>query len=143
MAFKPKGITDANFDRLNSILVQTQQQTKNHPLYQVIKGLIDACRQEQVAVKSSIGSIQDDVAAVIGPGGDITGATFITVNDESSSLPNSRQLIAGTGITIDISVGGQITISATGLQWSVLTDGDLDEPELIFAGGDVIMTHVP
>lgn len=27
--------------------------------------------------------------------------------------------------------------------WSVLTDGDLTQPELIFALGDVIMTHTP
>lgn len=28
-------------------------------------------------------------------------------------------------------------------EWSVLTDGDVDDPELIFAGGDVIMVFTP
>lgn len=142
MAFKPKGTENANFTRLQSILVQTKQQTENNPLYQVIKGLIDVCRQEQISVKDSIGNVVDDVNAVIGPGGDLANATFITVNDETGNFPNSRQLVAGTGITIDTSVAGQITISASSGIWAPLTDGDLDEAELIFADGACIMVEL-
>lgn len=41
--------------------------------------------------------------------------TFITVDDESSELPNSRRLIAGAGIAIaDGGAGGDIEVSATG-----------------------------
>lgn len=29
------------------------------------------------------------------------------------------------------------------IEWSVLTDGNVASPQLIFAGGDVIMTHFP
>lgn len=40
--------------------------------------------------------------------------------------------------------GGLLTIPATpGSAWSVLTNGDPVSPELIFAGGDVIMIEIP
>lgn len=70
---------------------------------------------------------------------------FLTGDDETATLPNSRQLLAGTGISFDDTVPNERTISATGagVEWSVLTNGDAVNPELIFAGGDVIMTHVP
>lgn len=47
-------------------------------------------------------------------------------------------LIAGDFIQL-VTANGQTTIN--GAEWSVLTNGDLVTPELIFAGGDVIMTH--
>lgn len=76
----------------------------------------------------------------------ITDAVFLTGSDESADFPNSRQLLAGTNITFDDSVANQRTIAAIGgdhPEWSVLTNGDVTNPELIFAGGDVIMTHIP
>lgn len=71
---------------------------------------------------------------------------FLTGDDESATLPNSRELLAGTGITFDDSIANQRTIDATatsGAEWSVLTNGDAINPELVFAGGDVIMLHTP
>jgi hypothetical protein len=77
----------------------------------------------------------------------ITDATFLTATDESATFPNSRQLLAGTGITFDDTVPNERTInssgSGSGSQWSVLTNGDADNPELIFADGDVIMIETP
>ena len=29
------------------------------------------------------------------------------------------------------------------IEWNVLTDGDEDDPHIIFYAGDVIMTHIP
>lgn len=40
--------------------------------------------------------------------------TFITEDDETGTLPNSRQLIAGSNITIDTTTPGEIEISASG-----------------------------
>lgn len=76
----------------------------------------------------------------------IINAAFLTSDDESADFPNSRQLLAGAGITFDDSIPNERTItSAAGVfvEWSVLTNGDPVNPELIFAGGDVIMVHVP
>lgn len=59
----------------------------------------------------------------------------------------TRTFQAGTGISLTNAdgVSGNTTISAsgTGGTWSVLTNGDNDFPELIFASGDVIMTFIP
>lgn len=69
---------------------------------------------------------------------------FLTAADETATLPNSRELLAGTNITFDDSVPNERTINTEpSLEWSVLTDGDVDNPEIIFAGGDVVMVHVP
>lgn len=46
-------------------------------------------------------------------GGAISTATYITETDETADLPNSRQIIAGTDITLDVSVPGEITINST------------------------------
>lgn len=45
---------------------------------------------------------------------DLSGLTFITVDDETSLATNSRQLIAGTNITFDTSTPGRLEISASG-----------------------------
>ncbi len=45
------------------------------------------------------------------------------------------------GVTITI-VGNQLTVIAGGTVCEPLTDGDPTQPELIFAGGDVIMVCV-
>lgn len=69
---------------------------------------------------------------------------FLTGADEVATLPNSRELLAGSGIAFDDSIANERTISSTGgAEWSVLTNGEIDNPELIFIGGDVIMGHTP
>lgn len=71
---------------------------------------------------------------------------FLTGQDETATLPNSRNLLAGTGITFDDTTPNERTISSAAgsfVTWSVLTNGDVLNPELVFAGGDVIMLHVP
>src|SRR5690606_1964962 len=44
---------------------------------------------------------------------DVSAATFITASDETSTLSNSRQLVAGANITLDTSTPGQIVISSS------------------------------
>jgi hypothetical protein len=54
------------------------------------------------------------LAVINGPGAPVD-ATYVTVDDESADLPDSRQIAAGTNITIiDGGAGGPITISAAG-----------------------------
>src|SRR5690606_36705551 len=44
--------------------------------------------------------------------GDISDLTFLTEDDETSSAPNSRQLVAGSNITLDDSTPGQLSIAS-------------------------------
>lgn len=147
MAFrKPK--KQPEFADLKGILAQTKKQTES-PLYQTVQTLIERLTQfrtvsiEQVAdINNSI----NDTDTII----NITAnkkATYITETDESLNLPKSRQLLAGTGITLDYSVPNKLTISSSGGSGSYydspLTDGDVDEMELITADGDCIIVQVP
>jgi len=62
---------------------------------------------------------------------DVLAGTLYYVTDESvieRSNGVAWQSYSGAGITV---------------LWSVLTNGDPTSPELIFAGGDVIMVHTP
>lgn len=139
MAFKVRG-TRTNFKRLESTLLQADAQTKNNPLYQVIKQLLDLSSREEEK-NSAVAVNFEEFVNNTGSTGAPANLSYVTSASEVVNLPNSRQALAGQYITIDLSVPNEITISSA--EWSVLTDGDLIEPELIFAGGDVIMTHIP
>lgn len=62
------------------------------------------------------GNVQTTPASTIvsSGGGAPASATYLTENDETATLPNSRQLLAGTNVTFDDSVAGQRTVSASG-----------------------------
>jgi hypothetical protein len=124
MAVQPK------LDRLKSQLMNTGLQKKDNPLFQVISQLISYLRQSQIATTESIAS-----------GGAAASGDLLTHSNESATLPNSRQLLAGTNVFFDDSVANERTINNP--EWDVLTDGDLTQPELIFAGGEVIMLRIP
>lgn len=127
-------------------------QQKDNALFQVISQLIDALRQFVVQTTSVIGN----GGGGGGGGGAISNPTYITINNETGQLPNSRRLVFGDFINFDLNTPGEIIINGsewsvltdgdpnagTEYEWSVLTDGDLVNPQLIFANGDVIMTHI-
>lgn len=129
-------------DKLKGILLNSGIQKENAQLYQVIVTLIDYLRrssQEIAAVASSGGGTSTSLATIM-------NADFLTSSDESADFPNSRELLAGVGIAFDDTVANARTINATApgfVEWSVLTNGNVINPELIFAGGDVVMTHTP
>lgn len=56
----------------------------------------------------------DDLSNTPSIPADLSGLTFVTVDDETSSAANSRQLAAGTNITFDTSTPGRLEISASG-----------------------------
>lgn len=127
--------------RLHQQLVTSDIQIKNPALYQVINQLIRAAAELQKESEKSINNVVNSVIVA-------SNLDYLTHTDEHLPLPNSRQLIAGTGVTFDDTLVNQRVVNVTpvssgGSEWSVLTDGDLIEPELIFASGEVIMTHVP
>lgn len=150
MAFR-KSRQQPQFADLKGILAQSKQ--TDNSLYQTVQVLIDRLTQYQGFVETNIiQQIDEAIGGVTPPTGDFATkeATYLTTDDETTDLPNSVQILAGTNITFDTSVSNQLTISSIDTtgggpgvseEWSVLTNGDVTNPELIYADGDVIMVH--
>jgi hypothetical protein len=88
-------------DRLKAQLLISGIQQTNPPLFQVIDQLIEFL---QSSVKTS---------SKQGPGGGtgVSNQTFLTSNNESGTLPNSRKLIAGDAIEFDDTTPGEKTVN--------------------------------
>lgn len=126
MAWKGRKPNPVDFAPLKITLNKTDLQVKNFPLFQVLSELIDKSQQSKDQINNIINTfigdvtITDDVdlsailAALSKLDNIINFATFWTQNDEAVNLPSSRQVIAGTGITLDYSVPNQVTISSSG-----------------------------
>lgn len=129
-----------DFSSLVTSLNQSNLQKTNYAAYQTILFLIRNVLRFANLTQADIDTINEDISTIF-------AANFLTSTDESENFPNSRQLIAGTGITFDDTVANERTISATGgagnYYDSPLTDGDLVETDLIFADGDPIICQVP
>jgi hypothetical protein len=75
-----------------------------------------------------------------------TERSYLTAVAEST-LPNSRRVIAGAGITLtDSGAGSTLEIaadpaSATG-RWEPVTNSDPASPEILFSDGDVVVSFV-
>lgn len=113
--------------RLYQQLLNTGLQNKDNPLYQLIRELI--------RILSSL----------------TTTVTGLTPGSGTTNTFNITNQILG-GVAFEngennepaiMSVPAGAAGSDTDREWSVLTNGDATNPELIFAGGDVIMTHTP
>lgn len=144
MAFrKPK--QQPQFADLKGILAQTKE-TEN-PLYQTLAILIDRLTQFQGVTLEVIGSLLSDKNATKKFA--TRFATFHTKEDETAVLPNSVQLLAGSGITFDDTVPNKRTINSTGGGGlgnhydAPLSDGDLSAADLIYAAGECIIVQVP
>jgi len=128
-----------NLDKLKSQLQTSGIQQTNIALFQVISQLIDAVRQFQGNTITEINNSGGNITSLL-------GRTYITVTDETSILINSRQLIAGDNITLNIASPGEIEISATGgNDHVVLADGG-DNPTLGVgdgAGGFIYTAYTP
>lgn len=154
-----------DLSRLKSNLANGKIREVDFPTYQVINALIDQISKLQKALDVRIEEVEDassgaihqltgDVTA-IGPGSAIAtiandAVTYAKIQNVSaaskllgrgdSGAGNTEELIIGAGLSLS-----GITLSATaavGVNWDVLTDGDLIEPELIFADGQVIMLEL-
>lgn len=112
---------------------------KNQPLFQVIWSLIEFCQ--------SGFQTQDAAISGGGGGGGLANQSYVTVNNDLAQLPNSRQVVAGSFISLDTTTPGQIIINNTGGPdsgyWAPLTDGDTVDTDLIFADGECVMVFVP
>lgn len=138
MPFKP-GPGQPDFSSLFTSLSNSKTQVQNYSLYQTIFFLITNTNRARDLLVNAVDTINEQISEIL-------AASFLTVNDETNDFPNSRQLLAGTGITFNDAVAGQRTISASGggdYYDSPLTDGDEDETDLIFANADPIICQIP
>jgi hypothetical protein len=124
-----------NLDRLLSQLMVSGLQQKDNPLFQVISQLIGYLRQIQSNTNIQINQTSSDAKNL----------DYLTWSNEHAELVNSRQLLAGVNVLFNDTISGERTVNVTGFggNWDVLTDGFESEPELIYAGGEVIMLHTP
>jgi hypothetical protein len=139
MPFKP-GPSQPDFSSLFTSLSNSKTQVQNYSLYQTIFFLITNTQKARDLLVDAIDTINEQISEIL-------AASFLPINDETNDFPNSRQLLAGTGISFDDTVPGERTINATGSGGnyydSPLTDGNEDETELIFGNGDPIICQVP
>lgn len=153
MPFKPKGTNDADLSDLRTVLNNTHLMQKDNPLYQFCSELLRRVSKFAGNIQEQVKTNTTDIATISGGGSPVTpitpgadvNADFITWSDESAILPNSRNLLAGTGVTFDDTVVNQriINVASAAFYDSPLTDGDVDETDLIFAAGDCIIVQVP
>lgn len=122
MAFDPT--------RLYSLLQNTGLAIKDNALFQVISQIISALGK----INSNVNGVTTIITG--GGGGNLT-ATYVTINGELA-LPNSRQLVAGTNITLDTTTPGQVIINASGggsgTDHVVMSDGGTPIPLTIDDG---------
>lgn len=128
---------NTKIDRLQSQLNISGLKAQNPALAQIVSSLIDAMKD--VIKLANTGSVDNSgLQAIVNS---ILSTNFLTSVNESVIFTNSRQLLAGDFISFNDSIANERTVSSP--EWSVLTNGNVATPELIFADGDVIMVHIP
>lgn len=124
--------------QIKAVLLTSGVQQTNNPLWQAINQMLDYLIR-----------FENQTNASISGGSGLSTPTYLTVNNELGTLPNSRRLEAGERISFDDSVAGVrtanvdqfLTVEVARVDTDgPLTDGDLINPELIFANGECIMT---
>ena len=141
MPFRPPK-KQPQFADLKGILAQYRE--PDNALYQTVQLIIERLDQLRDTTNDAISRGDDETKKKSAP----VGATYLTTEDETFNLPQSVQLLAGTGITFDDSLPNTRVISSLGggasnHYDSPLTDGNIDETELIFASGNCIIVQVP
>jgi len=125
---------------LKQILANSSTLQRDKALYQTVQQLIDrisVSRDIIVGDSTIVDNSLNDINTIINNfitnnsgGGGTSGATFITVIDETADLPNSIRLVAGANIVFVLS-GSTLTISSTGgssVDHVVMSDGGLPIP---------------
>lgn len=127
MAFKPSQIAQQpDFSSLFTSLSNSKTQVQNYSLYQTIFFLITNTAKARDLLLASVDTINEQISEIL-------AASFLTVNDETADFPNSRQLLAGVGITFDDSVPGERTVNASASSMVPMSTGA--EPLEIMSNG--------
>lgn len=144
MAFKPPwhkhipkiiATKKPEFADLIVSLTSSDQQTKDNPLYQTIYLLL-----ERLTILKNL--IISDIKGLGVLFDSFKNATFLTQDNETLLLPNSRRLLRSLGILFDDTIPGERTITLSHY-WTPLTDGNEPETNLIYANGESIAVNVP
>jgi hypothetical protein len=122
-----------DLNRLKSQLLTTGLSNKDNPLFQVINQLIGAVKQLQDAFLAQIAAISSSISnisnvSIIGSGP--PGMDGMDGIDGMDGFSNLSGVVSAASVS---SVG----------YWTPLTDGDVDETDLIFANGESIEVFVP
>lgn len=131
-----------DFERLRSALNNSKVVNDNPALYQVINGILHSLKQYQDYEADQVAAVRviAEEAAAGGGGSGSSGApttsTYLTEDNESANLPNSRQLLAGTNVSFDDSTPNERTINVTAasVDYVVMSDGDVAAPTPINDG---------
>lgn len=124
--------------QIKAVLLTSGVQQTNNPLWQAINQMLDYLIRFE----------NQTTAAISGGSGGLSAPTYLTVNNELGTLPNSRRLEAGERISYDDSVAGIrtanvdqfLTVDVPRIDSNgPLTDGDILNPEPIYAGGEFIV----
>jgi hypothetical protein len=78
----------------------------------------------------------DTLDTVVSPAS--TDATFITKDDETADLPNSRKLVAGDRISIDVATPGELALSSTA---NLIGQGNIGAEPASPSAGDTYFTN--
>ena len=106
-----------DLNRLKNQLAAAKVRDTDFPLFQVINQLIEAIRQLQGATTAEINTVSGAV--------DVGNSyNYLTHSDQTLQLPSSRRLVAGDGVTIDITNPGEMEISAGGTDHVIMSNGD-------------------
>lgn len=106
MPFRPEPV-QPEFNDLITSLSNSKSQIQNNPLYQTIFTLIKRLTVSKDLTQKQIKDIDETLDNVL-------SATFLTVDDESNLLVNSRREIAGLNITFDDTVPHIRKVSSSG-----------------------------
>lgn len=133
MAFKDRN----TIPDLSGLLITLQQSKiiqSNPALFQTINELIKRVDTTQNDILNQISGLNVSITNITA----LLTETFLTATDETATLVNSRQLLAGTNITFDDSVAGERTVNASGggvsADYVVTSDGATPTPSPIDDG---------
>jgi hypothetical protein len=115
MAWKGRKKDPVEFANLLGPLLNSRLQQTNNALYQVLAEIIKRSGQNKDLIFENINEIVGQITAI----GDtiivvdnlLKDSTFLTADNEAIELPNSRQLIAGSGVTFDDTIANQRTVN--------------------------------
>lgn len=106
MPFHPEA-KQPDFSSLFTSLTNSKVQVQNYSLYQTIFFLINNTAKARDLLAAAVDTINEEISEIL-------ASSFLTENDETADFPNSRQLLAGIGITFDDTVAGARTVNSAG-----------------------------
>lgn len=127
MAFKAEP-QQPDFSSLFASLSNSKTQVQNYSLYQTIFFLIQNTAKARDLLVAAVDTINEEISSIL-------AGSFLTENDETADFRNSRQLLAGLGITFDDTVAGRRTVNSSSLSVSMVPMSTGAEPLEIMSNG--------